>query len=86
MALREGADQRAIQLELIQTIGRLEGVVEGLRRDISQLNRKVEEFDRRLDRVELMATRWKGGFAVLLAFGSIAAWAASLLGGWFKEP
>lgn len=57
--------------EYFRAIGRLEAQVQTLTTAITELKTKVEGMDTKLADLDRMANRWKGGFAVVLAFGAI---------------
>jgi len=58
--------------EYFRAIGRLEAQVQALTTAVSELKTKIDGFDTRLDQLDQMANRWKGGFAVILTLGAIA--------------
>ena len=60
------------QIEYFRSIGRLEAQVASLIAAVSELKTKVDGIDTRLDQLDRLANRWKGGFAVILTLGAIA--------------
>ncbi len=58
--------------EYFRAIGRLEAQVQALTTAVSELKAKIDSFDTRLDQLDQMANRWKGGFAVILTLGAVA--------------
>ena len=58
--------------EYFRAIGRLEAQVAALTTAISELKTKFDGIDARLDQLDRLANRWKGGFAVILTLGAIA--------------
>lgn len=62
----------ATEAEYFRSIGRLEAQVANLASAIGELKTKVDNIDTRLDALDRMANRWKGGFAVILTLGAIA--------------
>ncbi len=62
----------ASEAEYFRSIGRLEAQVANLASAIGELKTKVDNIDTRLDALDRMANRWKGGFAVILTLGAIA--------------
>lgn len=59
------------QLEYIRIIGRLEAQVVSLVAAVSELKGKMDCIDARLDQLDRLANRWKGGFAVILTLGAV---------------
>lgn len=59
------------QIEFFRSIGRLEAQVANLLAAITELKGKVDSIDTRLDQLDRLASRWKGGFAVILSLGAI---------------
>ena len=58
--------------EYFRAIGRLEAQVQALATAVGELKLKIDSFDTRLDQLDQMANRWKGGFAVILMLGALA--------------
>ncbi|MFA5040732.1 MAG: hypothetical protein WC464_03765 [Bdellovibrionales bacterium] len=60
------------EAEYFRSIGRLEAQVAALTAAITELKSKFDGIDARLDQLDRLANRWKGGFAVILVLGGIA--------------
>ena len=58
--------------EYFRAIGRLEAQVAALTTAITELKTKFDGIDARLDHLDRLANRWKGGFAVILALGALS--------------
>ena len=58
--------------EYFRAMGRLEAQVQALTTAVGELKTKLDGIDTRLDQLDLMANRWKGGFAVILTLGALA--------------
>ncbi len=58
--------------EYFRAMGRLEAQVQALATAVGELKTKLDSIDTRLDQLDLMANRWKGGFAVILMLGAVA--------------
>ncbi len=58
--------------EYFRAIGRLEAQVQALTTAIAEIKTKLDGIDTRLDQLDRMANRWKGGFAVILTLGAVA--------------
>ena len=56
--------------EDFRAIGRLEAQVQALTTAVGELKTKLDGIDTRLDQLDRMANRWKGGFAVILGVGA----------------
>ena len=56
--------------EYFRAIGRLEAQVQALTTAVGELKTKLDGIDTRLDQLDRMANRWKGGFAVILGVGA----------------
>lgn len=69
---QEKPTMNATEAEYFRSIGRLEAQVANLASAIGELKTKVDNIDTRLDTLDRMANRWKGGFAVILTLGAIA--------------
>ena len=62
----------ATEAEYFRSIGRLEAQVQALTTAVGELKTKLDGIDTRLDALDRMANRWKGGFAVILTLGAVA--------------
>ena len=62
----------ATEAEYFRSIGRLEAQVTALTAAVGELKTKLDGIDTRLDTLDRMANRWKGGFAVILTLGAVA--------------
>lgn len=60
------------EAEYFRSIGRLEAQVAALTAAITELKTKFDAIDTRLDQLDRLANRWKGGLAVILVLGGIA--------------
>ena len=60
------------QIEYFRSIGRLEAQVAALAAAMTEMKTKLDGIDSRLDQLDRLANRWKGGFAVILTLGAIA--------------
>lgn len=60
------------EAEYFRSIGRLEAQVAALTAAITELKTKFDGIDARLDQLDRLANRWKGGFAMILILGGIA--------------
>jgi phage shock protein A len=58
--------------EYFRAIGRLEAQVQALATAVGELKTKIDAFDTRLDQLDQLANKWKGGFAVILMLGALA--------------
>ena len=58
------------EAEYFRSIGRLEGQVAALVSTTNDMKAKIDSIDARLDTLDRMANRWKGGFAVILGIGA----------------
>ncbi len=76
--LPNGRDQESFamspneQIEYFRSIGRLEAQVAALVSAVTEIKAKMDCIDSRLDQLDRLANRWKGGFAVILTLGAIA--------------
>jgi hypothetical protein len=70
MSNQDGAERRSTD----RTIGQLTYAVETLSREIHEIRLKV-------DNIEAQANKWKGAFAVVIAFGGIVGWFADKIAG-----
>ena len=68
----EDFDMDATEAEYFRSIGRLEAQVTALTTAVGELKTKLDGIDTRLDTLDRMANRWKGGFAVILTLGAVA--------------
>ena len=60
------------QLEYFRSIGRLEAQVAALVSAVAEIKTKMDCIDSRLDQLDRLANRWKGGFAVILTLGAVS--------------
>ncbi|MDE1901003.1 MAG: hypothetical protein KGI37_05075 [Alphaproteobacteria bacterium] len=70
-------------IEYFRSIGRLEAQVAALTTAVSELKTKLDGMDTKLADLDRTASRWKGGFAVILALGAIGGFALDNLLRWF---
>ena len=68
----EESNMEATEAEYFRSIGRLEAQVTALTAAVGELKTKLDGIDTRLDTLDRMANRWKGGFAVILTLGAVA--------------
>ena len=68
----EESNMEATEAEYFRSIGRLEAQVQALTTAVGELKTKLDGIDTRLDTLDRMANRWKGGFAVILTLGAVA--------------
>ena len=73
------------QIEYFRSIGRLEAQVASLIAAVSELKTKVDGIDTRLDQLDRLANRWKGGFAVILTLGAIGGFVLDNLIRWWTS-
>lgn len=73
------------QIEFFRSIGRLEAQVANLLSAVTELKSKVDSVDTRLDQLDRLANRWKGGFAVILSLGAVAGFILNHLMRWWME-
>jgi len=71
------------EAEYFRSIGRLEAQVAALTAAITELKAKFDGIDTRLDQLDRLANRWKGGFAVILTLGALAGFLIDNLYRWF---
>jgi hypothetical protein len=71
------------EAEYFRAIGRLEAQVQALTAAVTELKTKLDGIDTRLDQLDRLANRWKGGFAVILALGVLAGFLLDNLVRWF---
>ncbi|CAM6000155.1 unnamed protein product [Sphagnum balticum] len=69
---QEQPTMNATEAEYFRSIGRLEAQVQALTTAVGELKTKLDGIDTRLDTLDRMANRWKGGFAVILTLGAVA--------------
>jgi hypothetical protein len=69
---QEKPTMNATEAEYFRSIGRLEGQVAALTTAVNELKTKLDGIDARLDTLDRMANRWKGGFTVILSLGAMA--------------
>lgn len=76
------------QIEYFRSIGRLEAQVAALVSAVAELKTKMDGIDARLDQLDRLANRWKGGFAVILSLGALAGFVLDNLFRWWtaKSP
>jgi hypothetical protein len=67
----EESNMEATEAEYFRSIGRLEAQVQALTTAVGELKTKLDGIDTRLDQLDRMANRWKGGFAVILILGAL---------------
>jgi hypothetical protein len=68
---QEQPTMNATEAEYFRSIGRLEGQVAALTTAVGELKTKLDGIDARLDTLDRMANRWKGGFTVVLGVGAL---------------
>ncbi len=73
------------QIEFFRSIGRLEAQVANLLSAVTELKAKVDSIDTRLDALDRLANRWKGGFAVILSLGAVAGFLLNNLMRWWTS-
>ena len=73
------------QIEFFRSIGRLEAQVTNLLSAVTELKAKVDSVDTRLDALDRLANRWKGGFAVILSLGAVAGFLLNNLMRWWTS-
>ncbi len=73
------------QIEFFRSIGRLEAQVANLLSAVTELKAKVDSVDTRLDALDRLANRWKGGFAVILSLGAVAGFLLNNLMRWWTS-
>ncbi len=71
------------QIEYFRSIGRLEAQVSALVSAVAELKTKMDGIDARLDQLDRLANRWKGGFAVILSLGALAGFVLDNLFRWW---
>ncbi len=73
------------QLEYFRSIGRLEAQVAALVSAVAEVKTKMDCIDRRLDALDRLANRWKGGFAVILTLGAMSGFVLDNLIRWWTS-
>lgn len=68
---QEKPTMNATEAEYFRSIGRLEGQVSALVSTTNDMKAKIDSIDTRLDTLDRMANRWKGGFTVILGIGAL---------------
>lgn len=69
--MEEEEEPLMTEAEYFRSIGRLEAQVAALTAAITELKTKFDGIDVRLDQLDRLANRWKGGFAVILTLGAV---------------
>ncbi len=84
----EDFDMDATEAEYFRSIGRLEAQVTALTAAVGELKTKLDGMDAKLAELDRTASRWKGGFAVILILGGIAGFILDNVFRWlaFKSP
>ncbi len=82
---QENSTMNATEAEYFRSIGRLEGQVAALTTAVGELKTKLDGIDARLDTLDRMANRWKGGFAVILTLGALAGFIIDHLFRWATQ-
>lgn len=72
------------QIEYFRSIGRLEAQVAALVSTTTEIKAKMDCIDQRLDALDRLANRWKGGFAVILTLGAVAGFALDNVFRWLS--
>ena len=70
--------------EYFRAIGRLEAQVQALTTAVSELKTKLDGMDAKLAELDRTASRWKGGFAVILMLGAITGFVLDNVLRWFS--
>jgi hypothetical protein len=81
----ENPIMNATEAEYFRSIGRLEGQVSALVSTINDMKAKIDSIDNRLDTLDRLANRWKGGFTVILALGAVAGFIIDHLFRWLTQ-
>ena len=71
--------------EYFRAMGRLEAQVQALTAAVGELKTKLDGIDTRLDTLDRMANRWKGGFTVILTLGAVAGFIIDHLFRWATQ-
>lgn len=74
----------ATEAEYFRSIGRLEGQVAALVTTTNDMKAKIDSIDSRLDTLDRMANRWKGGFTVVLGVGALIGYIIDHVIKWFS--
>ena len=69
--------------EYFRAIGRLEAQVQALTTAVSELKTKLDGMDTKLVELDRLASRWKGGFGVVLVLGGVAGFVLDHVLHWF---
>ena len=69
--------------EYFRAIGRLEAQVQALTTAVSELKTKLDGMDSKLADLDRLASRWKGGFGVVLVLGGVAGFVLDHILRWF---
>lgn len=69
--------------EFFRSIGRLEAQVTTLSASIGEMKTKLDMIDARIDQLDRLANRWKGGFAVILSLGAVGGFVLNNLFRWW---
>jgi hypothetical protein len=72
------------EAEYFRSIGRLEGQVSALVSTTNEMKAKIDSIDNRLDTLDRMANRWKGGFTVVLGVGALIGYIVDHVIKWFS--
>ncbi len=72
------------EAEYFRSIGRLEGQVAALVSATNDMKAKIDSIDARLDTLDRMANRWKGGFTVVLGVGALIGYIIDHVIKWFS--
>lgn len=72
------------EAEYFRSIGRLEGQVAALVSTTNDMKAKIDSIDNRLDTLDRMANRWKGGFTVVLGVGALIGYIIDHVIKWFS--
>jgi hypothetical protein len=72
------------EAEYFRSIGRLEGQVSALVSTTNEMKAKIDSIDNRLDTLDRMANRWKGGFTVILGVGALIGYILDHVIKWFS--
>jgi len=73
------------EAEFFRSIGRLEAQVAGVISALAELKIKVDGIDARLDQLDRLANRWKGGFAVILGLGALVGFVLDNFFRWWSS-
>lgn len=80
---REQEDSAMNEPEYFRAIGRLEAQVQALTTAVSELKTKLDGMDSKLADLDRLASRWKGGFGVVLVLGGVAGFVLDHILRWF---